>query len=139
MLLCSLSAQAQTVETFRIEEVKSGGFLLVTTIQDTARRLPANENLQRFNTPEQLTKYVEYLREQAKEGEAKAAKVVEDAKVEAKKLLANAEAAAKKEREQAPKTALAADKIEAAGEAFFNPKPVTPEPDKTKPKKKKKA
>lgn len=95
-LLCSLFAQAQA--TYIIEEIKSGGFLLVETVAATEKE-QAREFLQRFNTPEQLSGYVAELRKQSDEAKERA----------------------KKEMDSAAAIEGAANGIEQAGRAFFTP------------------
>lgn len=124
-LLISLPFLAGAQVTYRIDAISGGGFYLVEVVKDTAGRV--NEFPQRFNTPEQLTAYINYLRDQAA-GNAK----------QADKILADATAEAKKLKDTAPRITAAAAAIEATGKDYFNPKPVTAPTAPTKPAKGKK-
>ena len=123
LLLC-LPFLASAQVTYRIDAIQGGGFYLVEIAKDTAGRV--NEFPQRFNTPEQLTAYVGYLRDQAAGNEKQADKILADATESAKKL-----------RDTAPRITAAASNIEAVGKAYFNPTPA-PAPTTTKPAKAKK-
>lgn len=123
--------------SYRIDAIQGGGYYLVEILQDTAKGT-ITEAPQRFNTPEQLTAYVGYLRELADTGEATAEKLVKDAEAEAKKILEKANADAKKEKEIVPLRRAAATKIEALAAAYFNPNKEVPKVEATPPKKPKK-
>jgi hypothetical protein len=118
-ILCSLSAFSQSV-SYRIDPVADGSFYLVEIVQAAATAenpAPvASEYPQKFNTKEQLTAYIAYLRKQA-----------DDAKVQAKKL-----------SEIAPRMEVAAGRIEAIASVYFAPKqePVSQPIKPTKKKKK---
>lgn len=132
IFLLPLAASAQ--KTYRIDEIKSGGYYLVELARDTVRGI-VTENPQRFNTPEQLTAYVTYLREKAAKDLSDVDVIKSNAQAEAKKLIEKANADAEKLKATVPETNTMADRIEAAGQAFFNPKPA-PAPAPTAPPKK---
>lgn len=133
LFLLPFTAFAQT-SSYRIDEIKTGGYYLVRTEIDTAKGT-RNEFPQRFNTREQITAYVGYLREQAEANKAGAIKAKENGDAEAKKVLEKAAEEARKMNEAAPILTEAAAKVEAASAAFFDPKPA-PAPAPAKPPKK---
>jgi len=118
ILLFALPCLVFSQVSYRIDEIADGaGFYLVEIIPAKAGEptSTATEFPQRFNTKEQLTAYVDYLRKQAA-----------DSREQAKKL-----------QDKAPMIEEAATKIEAASVEFFTPKPVIVLPP-PKPKKKNK-
>lgn len=120
--------------TYRIDPIMGGGYYLVRTETDTAKGTTA-EYPQKFNTREQITAYVGYLREQAADNAAKAVKTKQDGAAEAKRILDKADAESRKQADAVPILTDAAAKVEEASAAFFDPKP-TPAPAPAEPPKK---
>lgn len=136
LFLLPLAASAQKA-TYRIDPIMGGGYYLVRTETDTTKGTVA-EYPQKFNTREQITAYVGYLREQAEANKAGAIKAKENGEAEAKRVRDKAAEEARKMNEAAPILTDAAAKVEAASEAFFNPKPVPAPAPAAQPKKAKK-
>ena len=137
LFLLPLAASAQKA-TYRIDPIMGGGYYLVRTETDTTKGTTA-EYPQKFNTREQITAYVGYLREQAADNAAKAVKTKQDGAAEAKRILDKADAESKKQADAVPILTDAAAKVEAASEAFFNPKPAPVPAPAAPPKKQKKS
>ena len=127
------AALAQKSE-YRIDEIKTGGYYLVRTETDTVKGT-RNEYPQKFNTREQITAYVGYLREQAADNAAKAVKTKQDGAAEAKRIIDKADAESKKQADAVPILTDAATKVEEASAAFFDPKPAPPPAPANPPKK----
>jgi hypothetical protein len=136
LLMLPFAASAQKA-TYRIDPIMGGGYYLVRTETDTTKGTTA-EYPQKFNTREQITAYVGYLREQAEANKAGAIKAKENGEAEAKRVRDKAAEEARKMNEAAPILTDAAAKVEAASEAFFNPKPVPAPAPAAQPKKAKK-
>ena len=136
IFLLPLAASAQKA-TYRIDPIMGGGYYLVRTETDTTKGTVA-EYPQKFNTREQITAYVGYLREQAEANKAGAIKAKENGEAEAKRVRDKAAEEARKMNEAAPILTDAAAKVEAASEAFFNPKPAPAPAPAAQPKKAKK-
>lgn len=125
-LLLPVAAFAQ--KTYRIDEITNGGgYYLVEVVVDTVRGT-VTEAPQRFNTPEQLTAYVAYLRDKAAKDRAESDAIRANARAEAKKAVEKADADAQKLLETVPSTNEMAAMIEAVGKEFFAPKPASPDP-----------
>lgn len=133
LLMLPFAASAQKA-TYRIDPIMGGGYYLVRTETDTAKGTTA-EYPQKFNTREQITAYVGYLREQAEVNKAGAIKAKENGDAEAKKVLEKAAEEARKMNNAVPILTDAAAKVEEASAAFFDPKPA-PAPASAKPPKK---
>lgn len=136
LLMLPFAASAQKA-TYRIDPIVGGGYYLVRTETDTAKGTTA-EYPQKFNTREQITAYVGYLREQAEVNKAGAIKAKENGDAEAKKVLEKAAEEARKMNNAVPILTDAAAKVEEASAAFFDQKPApapAEPPKKTKKKK----
>ena len=133
LFMLPFAAFAQT-SSYRIDEIKTGGYYLVRTEIDTAKGT-RNEFPQKFNTREQIAAYVGYLREQAADNAAKAVKTKQDGAAEAKRIMDKADAESKKQADAVPILTDAAAKVEAASAAFFDQKPA-PAPAPAEPPKK---
>ena len=133
LFMLPFAAFAQT-SSYRIDEIKTGGYYLVRTEIDTAKGT-RNEFPQKFNTREQITAYVGYLREQAADNAAKAVKTKQDGAAEAKRIMDKADAESKKQADAVPILTDAATKVEEASAAFFDPKPAPPPAPANPPKK----
>ena len=136
LFMLPFAAFAQT-SSYRIDEIKTGGYYLVRTEIDTAKGT-RNEFPQKFNTREQIAAYVGYLREQAADNAAKAVKTKQDGAAEAKRIMDKADAESKKQADAVPILTDAATKVEEASAAFFDPKPAPPPAPAEPPKKTKK-
>lgn len=133
LFMLPFAAFAQT-SSYRIDEIKTGGYYLVRTEIDTAKGT-RNEFPQKFNTREQIAAYVGYLREQAADNAAKAVKTKQDGAAEAKRIMDKADAESKKQADAVPILTDAATKVEEASAAFFDPKPAPPPAPANPPKK----
>ena len=133
LLMLPFAAIAQKA-TYRIDPIVGGGYYLVRTETDTVKGT-SNEFPQKFNTREQITAYVSYLREQAEANKAGAIKAKENGDAEAKKVLEKAAEEARKMNNAVPILTDAAAKVEEASAAFFDPKPA-PAPAQAAPQKK---
>lgn len=132
LFMLPFAAFAQT-SSYRIDEIKTGGYYLVRTEIDTAKGT-RNEFPQKFNTREQIAAYVGYLREQAEVNKAGAIKAKENGDAEAKKVLEKAAEEARKMNNAVPILTDAAAKVEEASAAFFDQKPA-PAPAPAAPQK----
>lgn len=133
LFLLPFAASAQKA-TYRIDPIVGGGYYLVRTETDTTKGTTA-EYPQKFNTREQITAYVGYLREQAEVNKAGAIKAKENGDAEAKKVLEKAAEEARKMNNAVPILTDAATKVEEARAAFFDQKPA-PAPAPAAPPKK---
>jgi len=135
-LLCSLFAQAQTIEYSIYAPAPDSFFLVETVIGVSTRDVPKpgkSETSQLFRSEAQLLDYIQYLKNQANSARKQSETLVAEAEANAKKFVEEANAQSQKLKDAAPRLETAAGKIEAvakANKSFFDGKP----PDKKKKK-----